>query len=149
MYNALLHTHSGLRWIALLLLVFTAFKSLGGYLGKKTYQPLDRKLATFTTISIHTQFLIGLILFFISPNVNFDFSVSMSDKVLRFFTVEHTIGMLLAIVLITIGGAKAKRAADDTTKHKHIAWFFLIGLLLILMMIPWPFLEKFATRGWF
>jgi hypothetical protein len=149
MYNALLHTHSGLRWIALLLLIITAFKSLGGYLGKKPYEPLDRKLSLFTTISFHTQFLLGLILLFISPNVSFDFSVSMHDKILRFFTMEHTIGMLLAIVLVTIGGAKAKRAQDDTTKHKQIAWFFIVALVLVLAMIPWPFMEKFATRSWF
>lgn len=149
MYNGLLHAHSGLRWVALLLLLITVAKSLSGWLGNKPFTPGDRKLALFSLISVHTQLLIGIVLLFISPNVNFDMSVSMADPVLRFFTMEHNLVMLIAIVLITIGNAKAKRAPSDKAKHKTIALFFLIGLVLILAMIPWPFRDLFAGRGWF
>jgi hypothetical protein len=35
MYNALLHAHSGLRWIVLVLIIWALFKSFSGWLGKK------------------------------------------------------------------------------------------------------------------
>jgi hypothetical protein len=73
----------------------------------------------------------------------------MKEPLVRFFTVEHTLGMLIAAVLLTIGSAKAKRASSDEKKFKTIAWMFGISLLLVLACIPWPFREMFAARGWF
>ena len=105
MYSGLVHAHSGLRWIVLLLLIAAVFTSLGRWQGRNAFTDGNRKLYLFTLISVHTQLLLGLVLLFISPKV--DFSL-MSDKVYRFFSVEHTTGMLIAIVLITIGYSRAK-----------------------------------------
>ncbi|MCA6364638.1 MAG: cytochrome B [Bacteroidetes bacterium] len=152
MYSALDHAHSGLRWIALLLLVFAGFKALAGWLGNKPYQPLDRKLATFTVISVHLQLVIGLILYFVSPTVSEalnDFGAAMKVPALRFFALEHLLGMVVAIAFVTIGSASAKRATTDVAKHKRTAIWFLLGLLLILAMIPWPFRAEGIARGWF
>jgi hypothetical protein len=146
------HTHSGLRWIALILLVAALFKAISGWMNKRIYLPADRKLATFTVISVHLQLVIGLILYFMSPTVKdalADFGAAMKNSTLRFFAMEHLVGMLVAIVFITIGSASAKRAKDDAIKHKRIAIWFGLGLLLILSMIPWPFREAGIARGWF
>jgi hypothetical protein len=64
---------------------------------------------------------------------------SMRSPVLRFFLVEHTLAMLLAVVLITIGNARMKRAADAVQSARTVLWFYLISLVVILSMIPWPF----------
>lgn len=136
MYTGLLHTHSGLRWIALLLLVASVITALQKWQGQSGYTDGNRKLYLFTLISVHLQLVIGLILYFISPKV--DFSM-MSDKVYRFYTVEHITGMLIAIILITIGYSRSKRATDALTKQRLVAIFYGIGLLIILAMIPWPF----------
>lgn len=152
LYSFLDHAHSGLRWIALLLLVAAVFKAINGRLGKKTYLPGDRKLATFTVISVHLQLVIGLVLYFISPTVAEalnDFGAAMKNSTLRFYGLEHLVGMLVAIVFITIGSASAKRAQDDATKHKRIAIWFGLGLILIVAMIPWPFRAVGIARGWF
>lgn len=145
--EALIAAHSGLRWIVLLLLIVTAIKAISGTLGKKTYLPMDKKLASFTVMFFHLQVVIGFILFFANKwHLQFG---AMSDKYIRFFTVEHSLGMLLAAVLLTIGSAKAKRADSDLKKHKTVAWMFTISLILVLASIPWPFREMFAARGWF
>lgn len=136
MYTGLLHTHSGLRWIALLLLVVSVVTALQKWQGQGGYTDGNRKLYLFTLISVHLQLVVGLILYFISPKV--DFSM-MSDKVYRFYTVEHITGMLIAIILITIGYSRSKRATDALTKQRLITIFYGIGLLIILAMIPWPF----------
>lgn len=145
--EALIATHSGLRWIVLLLLVVTSFKAIAGCLGKKSYLPLDKKLASFTVMFFHLQVVIGFVLFF--ANKWHTLFGEMKEPSIRFFTVEHTTGMLLAAALLTIGSAKAKRAGSDLKKHKVIAWMFTISLIIVLASIPWPFREMFASRGWF
>jgi hypothetical protein len=144
MYSGLVHAHSGLRWVALLLLVVAVIVSISKWQGRSGYTDGNRKLYLFALIAVHTQLLIGLVLYFISPKVNFSL---MSDKIYRFYTVEHTTGMLIAIILITIGYSRSKRATDAVTKQRLIGVFFGIGLLLILASIPWPFRNLGA--GWF
>ena len=136
MYTGLVHTHSGLRWIALVLLVVSVLIAISKWQGRSGYTDGNRKLYLFTLISVHLQLVIGLILYFISPKVNFSL---LSDKLYRFYTVEHLTGMLIAIVLITIGYSRSKRASDTTTKQRLVAIFYGLGLLLILALIPWPF----------
>lgn len=152
MYTGLLHLHSFLRWIALILIVAAFVRSLMGWLNKSAYSSIDNKLSLFSLISVHLQLLIGFILYFISPIVSAglaDIGAAMKEPQLRFWTIEHISVMFFAIVLITIGRSLTKRAADDTDKHKKIALFFGFGLLLILMRIPWPFMQIGEGRGWF
>ncbi len=47
--------------------------------------------------------------------------------------------MLLAIVLITIGHIKYKKKKENSAKHKTVMVYYAIGLLVILLFIPWPF----------
>lgn len=136
MYSGLVHAHSGLRWIALVLLVAAVVVAIGKWQGRSGYTDGNRKLYLFTLIAVHTQLIIGLILYVISPKVNFSL---ISDKLYRFYTVEHTAGMLIAIVLITIGYSRSKRTTDAIAKQRLIGIFYGIGLLLILVSIPWPF----------
>ena len=63
----------------------------------------------------------------------------MSDKYDRFFTIEHTLGMLIAIVLITIGRIKGKKIIDSVKRHKLTFWYFFIALVIMIASIPWPF----------
>lgn len=135
MYSGLVHAHSGLRWIALVLLVVASLVAISKWLGRSGYTDGNRKLYLFTLIAVHTQLILGLVLYFISPKVNFGL---LSEKVYRFYTVEHTTGMLIAIILVTVGYSLSKRAIDTTKKQRLIGIFYGIGLLLILASIPWP-----------
>jgi uncharacterized membrane protein YadS len=56
-----------------------------------------------------------------------------------FFKLIHIALMAVAVVVITIGSAKAKRADADKTKFRTMFIWFLAGLLLILIAVPWPF----------
>lgn len=144
MYPGLVHAHSGLRWIALLLLVVAVIVAIGKWQGNSGYTDGNRKLYLFTLIAVHTQLLLGLALYFISPKVNFGL---LNEKLYRFYTVEHTVGMLLAIALVTIGYSRSKRATDATAKQRLIGIFYGLGLLLILASIPWPF--RIPGAGWY
>ena len=146
MYNGLLHAHSGLRWIALILLVAAIVNAVISK-SKGRYEKKDKMLNLFAMITLHTQLLIGLGMYFMSPKVQFS-EGWMANGTLRFFGLEHFIGMLLAIVVITIGRKKAEKAIESADKHKKIVTWYLIGLLLIIAFIPWPF--RTALGGaWF
>lgn len=144
MYAGLVHAHSGLRWIVLVLLIAAVFTALSKWQSRGSYTEGNRKLYLFTLIAVHTQFLLGLILLFMSPKVNFSL---LSDKFYRFFSIEHTVGMLAAIVLITIGYSRSKRADGATAKHRLVGIFFVVALVLILASIPWP--ARNLGTGWF
>ncbi len=138
MYNGLLHAHSGLRWLVLLFLILAIVNAATKMNGQKAYGASDKRVGLLALIFTHVQLILGLVLYFISPKVQFAGEV-MSDKILRFYTVEHISLMLIAIVLITMGYSKAKRKAEDGQKFKTTFWYYFIGLVLILISIPWPF----------
>jgi hypothetical protein len=127
----------------LLLLLIAIIRHLSGMTGRKPFTNGDRKTDLFLMISTHTQFLIGLILWFIGDwgyrlVQQAGMSEVMKNSALRFWVVEHNTGMLIAIILITVGRAVSKKNLPDPVKHKRAFWFFLIALLLILASVPWP-----------
>lgn len=151
MINILISAHSGLRWVVLILLVVTIVDSL-----IRMYRPVnetDKKLALFTLISVHTQALLGLLLYFFGEKVTNIIANQhwiMKDGVNRFWVVEHLAGMILAAVLITIGYSRAKRMSEKWAKHRMIFVYYFVGFILIMLSIPWPWREaaKALNVGW-
>ena len=139
------HAHSGLRWVAIGLLIFALFNALKG---KKSgeYIKKDKMINLFTMISLHTQLLIGLILYFSSDKVQF-MKGWMKNPLLRFYGMEHFLMMIIALVIITIGRKKAEKIEDARSKHATIFNWYLIVLIIILLAIPWPF--RNIGGGWY
>jgi len=134
MYNFLLQLHSGFRFIVMVLLLLSILQSLAGWFGNRPYTNINRKINLFTLISAHIQLLIGLALYFLSPLVQFN-SGTMKDDTTRYWTVEHIAMMIFAIVLITIGHARSKRILAPAGKHRTIAIFYSLALLVIVLAI--------------
>lgn len=134
MYSGLFYSHSGLRYIVLVLLVVVMVKSTLGFLGNKPFQSLDDKLSLSLLISTHVQFLLGLILYFVSPAVQFN-AETMKEATTRYWAVEHLAGMLVAVALITAARSTAKRLTDPMGKHKRLAIFNALALLIIVATI--------------
>jgi hypothetical protein len=140
MYTGLKHFHSFWAYVVLLVLIIALVNALIGLTGNKAFTPKDRRLALFGLIAVHTQLLIGIILYFISPvgggNLS-DIGSAMKNAGLRLYVVEHPLINLIAITLITIGYSRAKRMTADTSKFRIIVIMYGVGLLLILSRIPW------------
>lgn len=136
MYQFIQKFHSGWAYIALLLLVVAVVNSVIGMLSKKEFTSRDRKIALFGLIGIHTQLLVGLILYFVSP-LGFASFGQMSDKALRLTSLEHPLINIIAIVLITIGWSKHKKLSTSAPKFRTFSIFYGLGLVLILSRIPW------------
>ena len=141
--SALLQIHNILRWVILLLMLLSLVQSFLGWSRKRELREADVRLFLFTLIAAHTTLLIGLILLLfgrfgilssgLPPGVEL-----MKDRFYRFFWVEHPTGMILAVILITVGRGVVKKQIPDPMKYKKVFWFFLAALTLILATIPWP-----------
>jgi len=140
----LVHAHSGLRWLVLGLLIFAIYNALAG---KKSYDKKDKMINLFAMVSLHIQLLLGLILYYTSGNVSF-MEGWMKNPITRFYGMEHLLGMLLAIVIVTIGRKMAEKKESPEEKNKKILVWYTIGLVLIIASIPWPFREA-LNGSWF
>lgn len=144
MQTGLLHLHNTLRWIILILLLVSIFKAYNGWQSKKSFAAGDKKIWLFTMISGHITLLLGLYQwafgrFGIFTTTLPEGTSVMKDSFYRFFWVEHPLGMIIAIVLMTLGHGMAKKAVSDEVKYKKAFYYFLIALVIILISIPWPF----------
>jgi len=134
MYQVLQPSHFFLRYGVLALLVVVIITSLMGWLGKKPFTGTNNKLSLFLLIATHLQFLLGLLLYFVSPFVQFN-SSTMKDATTRYWTVEHVSMMIIAVVLITVARSTSKKMTEDESKHKRLFIFNTIALLIILAAI--------------
>ena len=141
--QALVSAHSGLRWIALLLLLLAIINAFTA----KNYEKKHRLVNLFSMITFHTQLVLGIILYFLSDKVQFT-EGWMKQAMYRFYGMEHLTGMLLAIIAITIGHSKSKKAADAASKFKAIKLWYVLALILVVAFIPWPFRTELGA-GWF
>jgi cell division protein FtsW (lipid II flippase) len=146
LYSFLVHFHSITRWLLLTGLVISLIIALYNFIGKNQTGKAGKKFHFLTGTIAHIQFLLGLVLYFVSPKVIFS-SETMKNASSRFFTMEHITMMILAIVLITIGMMRSRRATTNQKYFWSIFIFYLAALLLILFAIPWP-AGKYAG-GWF
>ena len=152
MYNGMLHLHSVLRWIILILLLVAIYKSFADR--HKTFTPGHQKTGLFLMICADVMLLVGLYQWITGPlglkSIQLNgFGNVMKDAGLRFFAAEHTIGMLVAIILIHVGYSYAKKSVTDAAKHKRTLLYYGLALLIILISIPWPFRAIGAGRAWF
>ena len=136
MYEFIQKFHSGWAYLAILVLVIAVVNSFIGKSSQKEFTPKDRKIALFALIGTHTQLLVGLVLYFVSPLGSAAFG-QMKNEAYRLTSLEHPLINIIAIVLITIGWSKHKKVATNEAKFKSIAIFYGLGLVLILSRIPW------------
>ena len=134
MLDLLVLTHSVVRYFILVFLMIVIVRSLMGWQQKSPYSALDDKFSLWLFMFTHTQLLIGLIIYFVSPAVIFS-AASMKDTVARYWLVEHVTMMVIAIVLITMARITAKKMADAVAKHKRLFIFNTIALVIILLAI--------------
>lgn len=141
MYTGLLHLHSLLRWVILILAVLAIYQAFTKSNGLK-------KTSLWLLIAAHTTLLVGIYQWVVG-NLGLKLIQAssmgevMKNAATRFWVVEHFTGMLIGIILITIARGKVKK-----DNYKAASWLYLIALLIILVTIPWPFRAGIG-RGWF
>jgi hypothetical protein len=140
--------------VVLILGILTLVKAFMGMTSKKPFANGDKRTALFLMISCDVQLLLGLLLYFtgawgIKNIQNMGMSAVMKEAGSRFFAVEHTIGMVAALVFVHIGYAAVKKNIADNSKFKRLFWFTFIALLLMVLHIPWSFRAAGIARPLF
>jgi NADH:ubiquinone oxidoreductase subunit 2 (subunit N) len=142
MYSILLSLHSLVRWLVLASLLYAIINSYIGWRRQREFSATDNAVRHWTATIVHIQFMLGIVLYFLSPIVSYfhnNFREAVHLREIRFFGMEHSLMMVIAVSIISVGSAKAKRKSNDQEKFKTIALWFFIGLLFIMSSIPWSF----------
>lgn len=143
MYSTLLIIHSILRWGVLVGGLYSISRSAAGLMNKSPYTASHNRTHAIFVAFCHTQLLIGIMLYLVSPKVDAylanGFGAAMKDSYSRLIVLEHVVMMVIAVALIQVGRTLSKRTADDRLRHKRTLIFFSIGMLLILLRIPWSY----------
>jgi hypothetical protein len=111
-----------------------------GWMNKSEFTGTDNKFSLFTLIATHTQFLLGLILYFLSPFVVFS---GERDRMASYWTFEHVTMMIIAIALITAGRSTMKKLPGGPSKHKRLFIFNTIAAVVVIAGIA------MSKRGFF
>jgi hypothetical protein len=134
MYPGLLHTHSLLRYFILIMLVVVVATAVVKWLQRKPFTSWDNKVSLYLLIFTHLQLLVGLALYAISPNVQFN-AYTMKERMLRYWTVEHITLMLLVVALVTVSRISLKKTEDDRLKHQRTWLYNGMALLFALLSL--------------
>jgi hypothetical protein len=142
MYPAILLVHSWLRWVVLLLGVLAIARAIAGAAAHRPWQTADERAGKFFVIALDIQMLLGIVLYFLLSPITraalSDFGGAMQNAGMRFWSVEHVLGMVVGIVLAHRGQARVRQLAEPVRKHRVAAVFFALALIAILASIPWP-----------
>ncbi len=142
MYATLLTIHSVLRWLVILSAVgaVVAAWRAAARPGGSAARIAGFVLATFFDL----QLLVGLALYLrFSPLTTaaiHHFDQAMGNSLLRFWAVEHPVGMIVALALAHVGNVKVRRHPADPRALRHAAVYFAAALVIALLLVPWPFL---------
>lgn len=154
MNSGILEFHSGMRYLIILVALWTLVQLGSGLGGKRAFRPADKRPGLFFMILMDIQLLAGLFLYFfgdwgLNSIRSYGMAETMGNSMTRFFAIEHETGMLIALILVHIAYAitKKKKLADKT-KFSKAFWLFLIAFLFILSFIPWPFREALGRGTW-
>ena len=128
MYSFVLVLHSWLRWVAL---------AAGLYATARAFNRSTDKSGLWFVAVMDLQLVLGLVLYFALSPVTAaameEFGQAMRTSSLRFFAVEHTTLMIVAVVFAHVGRASQRRGRSGRSK-----WFYAAAVVAMLAAIPWP-----------
>ena len=151
--SAVLHAHSGVRYLILICLVAAVFMAYSAMRKGGSWEGGPKRFGRLTMILADIQLLMGIFLWAYYIYLNTGLKMRRLKDMLgmqevRFMAVEHAVMMFIAIILIHVGYLRAKKSASVEKANRSQFLFYLIALIIILIAIPWPFYGHMG-RGWF
>lgn len=139
-FEWILQLHSLWAILTMTIIFYTVLRFFFNALQNKIFTLLDLRIALFTLIFCHIQFIIGIVLYFLSPK--FKWWYNGLEEILEnneyfFYLVKHPLLNIFSILSITIGWSLFKKAKTNQKKFTRIGVFYLIGFLLILLATPY------------
>jgi len=141
MYAYLLPIHSWLRWAVVVALLWVLVRGAAGVLAGARFTRPDDFFRSLLSGASHAQLLVGMVLYIQSPVLavfRANLAAGMRNPALWFFGVLHISCMVAAVVLITVGTAKARRLDAPRDKHRALLLWCGTAAVLIFAAVPWP-----------
>jgi hypothetical protein len=142
MYSTVLFAHSWLRWAVILLGLAAAIRAVTGAARGRPWVAADDRISRLFMHTLDLQLLLGLILYFLLSPITkaamSDFGGAMKVSAMRFWALEHWLGMVIGITLVHVGIARSRRISDGRRKHRMLGIFFVLAMIVILASMPWP-----------
>jgi hypothetical protein len=135
MYSTILMAHSWVRWAVVLTGAYALIRALAGWTRRSGWSARDDRAGLLFTIAL------GIWLYAISPfttDALGDFGAAMRIPGLRYWAVEHPVGMVIGIALAHVGRTRIRKASDAIARHRAASIFFGLAMAIILFSIPWP-----------
>lgn len=141
MYEPVLLIHSWVRWIVLVFAVLAVAGALMNLVRKAPWSAANDKAAKFLTITADIQLLLGILLFVFGPRWFSQFlsgpGAAMSNRMIRYWSIEHGFGMIVAIILIHVGRVLIRKRSDGFAKNRVALITFGLSLLIMIGTTPW------------
>ena len=137
MYTFMLNLHNYLRWAVLIIGLIAIVLAWAGVASRGRWTPQQVSLGRWFTSAFDLQVLVGLLLYvWLSPVTTGAFSdmgAAMKNSGVRFYVAEHALLMIVAVVLVHIGAARARKKDSPL----QVAIFYTLALVAVLAVIPW------------
>ncbi len=141
--EVLLVMHSLLRWLVLVAGVVAFVRAVSGARAGRAWSDADTKVLRAFVGLFDVQLLIGLLMYFGTSPLGVRMlqhaKEAMKVSALRFFAVEHLVGMIIAAAVLHVGSARARRLGDSSKRQGRTALVVGIAFAIIFLSIPWPF----------
>ena len=141
MYQIVLSLHNAWRWVVVLIIVIAIVQFLMGWLQRKNWTPSDRRTLMLYTTVLDIQLILGFLLFFVLSPVTTsafsNFGEAMRNSGQRFFLVEHTVMMLIAVIVAHVSTVMVRRSSSDVGKFRIAAIGAIVATIAILAGMPW------------
>lgn len=151
LFEFVLSLHSLLRWAVVGLGALILLQGLVGMLAGGQLGTMGKRVGLAFVIAFDLQVLVGIFLhLFLSPTTKQgmqDMGAAMKDPTTRYWVVEHGLAMIVALVLVHLGRALARRAKSERSAHFRRMLTTAIALGLIFIRVPWPF-SSGVQRPW-
>jgi hypothetical protein len=140
MYTFVLYAHSWNRWLVLVAGGLALVAAYRGWIRGGTWGRAEDATVRAFRGFLDLQVLLGLTLYALSPIVRSalgDLGIAMGVRELRFFSIEHVTGMLIALAFLHAATARVRRATTDVAKFRSAAIWQTLAAISIAVSIPW------------
>lgn len=145
MYILTLTLHSYTRWLVLIAMTYALFRAWRGLISKREWHKMDDFAIRSFVGLISLQFILGVTLYLLPSGLAYaarqsaaqNFSAALKVYDLRFFGMEHPLQMMMALAVVHLGSARARKAQSSANQFRWAAICFTIAAILILVAIPW------------
>lgn len=128
-----------------ILIIYSFFRNYKCRIKDVKYSKCDKKISLYTIILLYAQLILGIYLFFIKKTNEISESVDIEriikNNYFRFWSVEHFILMIFALVIAQIAYIIINNTNDNNQKLKIQSKFNLIISFLVILSMAFAILK--------